>query len=56
VLGLLGEGLSNPEKRPGMTVTSTRTHVGTAKYPSIDDAVTTELEATPLGEMVSGGV
>ena len=37
----------------GMTVTSTRTHVGTAKYPSIDDAVTTELEATPLGELVS---
>ena len=37
----------------GMVVTSTRTHVGTAKYQSIDDAVTTELEATPLGERVS---
>ena len=37
----------------GMTVTSTRTHVGTVKYPSVDDAVTTELEATPLGELVS---
>ena len=36
-----------------MTVTSTRTHVGTAKYPSIDDAGTTELEATPLGERIS---
>jgi len=37
----------------GMTMTSTRTHVGTVKYPSVDDAVTTELEATPLGELVS---
>ena len=23
------------------------------KYPSVDDAVTTELEATPLGELIS---
>jgi SAM-dependent methyltransferase len=37
----------------GLTVTSTRTHVGMVKYPSIDDAVTTELEATPLGERIA---
>jgi len=37
----------------GMTVTSTRTHVGTAKYPSIDDAVAAEVEGTPLGERIS---
>jgi SAM-dependent methyltransferase len=37
----------------GLTVTSARSHVGTVKYPSVDDAVTTELEATPLGELIS---
>lgn len=36
-----------------LTVTSTRTHEGTAKYPSIDDAVATEVEGTPLGERIS---
>ena len=37
----------------GLTVTSARTHIGTVKYAAVDDAVTTELEATPLGELIS---
>jgi SAM-dependent methyltransferase len=37
----------------GLTVTSARTHVGKVKYPSIDDALATEVEGTPLGERIS---
>jgi SAM-dependent methyltransferase len=48
-LGYLGRLFASA----GMTVTSTRTHVGTARYPSIDEAVATEVEGTPLGERIS---
>ncbi|HET9558126.1 MAG TPA: methyltransferase domain-containing protein [Actinomycetota bacterium] len=36
----------------GMRVTGTRTRVGTVRYPSATEAVTTELQATPLAERI----
>jgi SAM-dependent methyltransferase len=42
--------------RAGLQVTATRTHSGTARFPSIDALVTTEVESTPLRERISGEV
>jgi len=36
----------------GLTVTGTRTRVGTARFGSADEAVATELDATPLGARI----
>lgn len=35
-------------ERAGLQVTATRTRLGAARFPSIDDFVTTEVESTPL--------
>ena len=37
----------------GLQVTATRTHSGTARFPSIDALVSTEVESTPLRERIS---
>jgi ubiquinone/menaquinone biosynthesis C-methylase UbiE len=37
----------------GLTVTATRTHSGTARFPSSDALVATEVESTPLVERIS---
>ncbi|MDP9441195.1 MAG: hypothetical protein M3P34_03220 [Actinomycetota bacterium] len=34
----------------GLAVTGTTTHVGTARFDSVEQLVTTEVESTPLGE------
>jgi SAM-dependent methyltransferase len=39
--------------RAGLHVTVTATHCGTARFPSSDAFVTTEVESTPLGERIS---
>jgi SAM-dependent methyltransferase len=39
----------------GLTVTGTRTRVGTARFGSAAEAVATEIEATPLAERVDPG-
>jgi SAM-dependent methyltransferase len=40
----------------GLRVTSTRTHGGTARFPSVDAAVATEVESTPLRERITDDV
>jgi SAM-dependent methyltransferase len=40
----------------GLRVTSTRTHCGTARFPSVDAAVATEVESTPLRERITDDV
>ena len=37
----------------GLQVMATRTHLGTARFASIDELVTTEVTSTPLGERIS---
>ena len=43
-------------ERAGLEVTSARTHTGTYRAPSVDAAVTTEVESTPLGERITDDV
>jgi len=40
----------------GLRVTATVTHSGSARFPSADALVTTEVESTPLGERISAEV
>ena len=40
----------------GLRVTATVTHTGSARFPSADALVTTEVESTPLGERISAEV
>jgi SAM-dependent methyltransferase len=40
----------------GLRVTSTTTHGGTARFPSVDALVATEVESTPLGERIDAEV
>jgi SAM-dependent methyltransferase len=40
----------------GLRVTGTRGHVGTARFPSVDALVATEVESTPLRERISDDV
>jgi len=40
----------------GLQVIATDTHSGTARFPSIDALVTTEVQSTPLGERISDEV
>jgi SAM-dependent methyltransferase len=40
----------------GLRVTATATHAGSARFPSTDALVTTEVESTPLGERISAEV
>jgi SAM-dependent methyltransferase len=40
----------------GLRVTATATHSGSARFPSADALVTTEVESTPLGERISAEV
>jgi hypothetical protein len=40
----------------GLRVTATVTHTGSARFPSADALVTTEVESTPLGERISAVV
>jgi hypothetical protein len=40
----------------GLRVTATVTHAGSARFPSTDALVTTEVESTPLGERISAEV
>jgi len=42
--------------RAGLCVTATTTHSGSARLPSSDALVTTEVESTPLGERISAEV
>jgi SAM-dependent methyltransferase len=42
--------------RAGLRVTATTTHSGSARFPSPDALVTTEVESTPLGERISAEV
>jgi SAM-dependent methyltransferase len=42
--------------RAGLRVTATITHSGSARFPSSDALVTTEVESTPLGERISAEV
>ena len=37
----------------GLAVTATRTRLGTARFDSVDELVTTEVEGTPLAERIS---
>ncbi|MGH9110780.1 MAG: class I SAM-dependent methyltransferase [Acidimicrobiales bacterium] len=40
-------------EQAGLQVTSTRTHPGTARFPSVDALVATEVQSTPLGERIT---
>lgn len=40
----------------GLEVTGVRSRTGTARFPSLDDLVRTEVDSTPLGERISGEV
>jgi ubiquinone/menaquinone biosynthesis C-methylase UbiE len=40
----------------GLGVTATRSHAGTARFPSVDALVATEVESTPLRERISDDV
>ena len=40
-------------RRPACEVTTTRTQHGTARFPSVDAAVATEVNSTPLGERIT---
>jgi SAM-dependent methyltransferase len=48
--------LSSLFGQAGLHVTATSTHRGTARFPSVDALVATELESTPLGERISAEV
>jgi ubiquinone/menaquinone biosynthesis C-methylase UbiE len=48
--------LSSLFGRAGLHVTATSTHAGTARFPSVDAFVDTELHSTPLGERISAEV
>lgn len=52
VLGDLG-ALTALFQSAGLQVTATRTRLGTARFDSIDELVTTEVESTPLVERIS---
>jgi SAM-dependent methyltransferase len=47
------DALSNQFGQAGLHVTATGTHRGTARFPSVDVLVATEVESTPLGERIS---
>ncbi|HVM14148.1 MAG TPA: methyltransferase domain-containing protein [Egibacteraceae bacterium] len=40
-------------EKAGLPVASTSTHLGTARFPSVDALVTAEVDSTPLGERIS---
>lgn len=40
----------------GLHVTSTSTHLGTARFPTVDALVTTEVDSTPLGKRITNDV
>jgi SAM-dependent methyltransferase len=52
VLGDLGT-LTARFEAAGLRVTATRTRLGAARFDSIDELVTTEVQSTPLGERIS---
>ena len=43
-------------QRAGLDVIAAGTHLGTARFPSVDALVTTEVESTPLGQRVTDEV
>jgi SAM-dependent methyltransferase len=50
------EELSDLFGQADLRVTAVGTHCGTARFPSVDALVTTEVESTPLGERISAEV
>ena len=50
------DDLSDQFGQAGLHVTATGTHHGTARFPSVDALVATEVESTPLGERISAEV
>ncbi|MGH9209219.1 MAG: class I SAM-dependent methyltransferase [Acidimicrobiales bacterium] len=48
--------LSGLFAQAGLQVTATSTHMGTARFPSVDALVATEVESTPLGERITAEV
>lgn len=48
-------GLTALLESAGLPSSTTSTHVGTARFPSVDALVTTEVDSTPLGERISAG-
>jgi SAM-dependent methyltransferase len=53
--GDLGD-LTGLFERAGLPSATTATHLGTARFPSVDALVTTEVDSTPLGERIDAGV
>lgn len=53
--GDLGE-LATLFTSAGLPAPTTATHLGEARFPSIDALVTTEIDSTPLGERITGHV
>lgn len=47
------KGMRTLFESAGLTVTATRTHLGTAKFPSVDAMVATEIEGSPLFDRIS---
>ncbi len=43
-------------EKAGLRSPATGTHLGTARFPSVDAIVTTEVDSTPLGERITDGV
>ena len=50
------DGLTALMESAGLRVTSVRTRVGTARFDSVDDLVSTEVESTPLVERITDDV
>ena len=48
-----GDDLTGLFEHAGLPATTTGTHLGTARFPSVDAAVTTEVDSTPLGERIT---
>ena len=49
-------GLAELFDSAGLPAPTTGTHLGTARFPSVDALVSTEVESTPLGERITTGV